>query len=69
MLYIDEEPKESDMVTQTQYSPVGQVSHPCEGNWEIYEIGHERIPYSKELSIFERKEDLGERRSGRRMIS
>ena len=32
MLYIGEEPKESDIETHTKHSLVGQVSHSCEGN-------------------------------------
>ena len=45
MLYIDEESKGGNMATYIEPSPIGQVSNPCEGNWEISEIDHERISY------------------------
>ena len=47
------------MATHTEHSLVGQVSHPCEGNWEILGIDHKRIPHSVEEPIFEGKDDMG----------
>ena len=50
-----------DMDTHTKNSPVEKVSHRCGGNWEMSEIDDEIKPYFEEGSIFEGKEDTGER--------
>ena len=44
------------MATHSEYSRVEQVSHRSEKIWDTFEIDHERIPYFKYKSTFERKE-------------
>ena len=65
MLCSKEELGEKDLHTHFQNCWVVQVSPPCEGIWDNFEIDHEIIPYFEEESTFEEIEYLGEGRSPR----
>ena len=65
MLYLEEEFEGRDMTTHLELSHVEQVSHPCEDNWKISKINHERMPYFEVESTFKGKEDMEEGHSPR----
>ena len=48
------------MVTHPQNYPIDLISPPCEENFEMLKIIHQRMPYNQVESTFEGKEDPGE---------
>ena len=47
VFHSDEGPEERDIATHPKFSQVYHLSHPCEENWVISKIFHERMPYLK----------------------